>query len=129
MTGEELHALGTRVWGHGYQARIAAGLKVDVRTVRRWTKGESPVPAGAAAEVRALVAEEDERRRLESEAYAFAAPRVDAILAEALAYRPADVLAGIVARATEHMRDGAGPVAATETLRGAIKALRAEGDA
>lgn len=124
MTGEELHEIGTRVWGHGYQARIAAGLEVDVRTVRRWTKGESPVPAGAADEVRALVAEEERRQRLEGEAYAYAAPRVDAIVAEAGERHPADVLAGVVARAAERMRDGDGATAAIETLRAVIKAVQ-----
>lgn len=125
MTSEELHELGMHVWGHGYQARIAAGLEVNVRTVRRWTKGESPVPAGAADEVRALVASEEKARHLAGEAYAYAAPRLDAILAESSLPR-LDVLTGIVARASEAMRDEAGAAAATKALRGAIKAIETE---
>ncbi len=125
MTGEELHEIGTRVWGHGYQKRIAAGLGVDVRTVRRWTKGESRIPAGAETEIRALVAAEEEAARLEGEAYAYAAPRVDAILA-GCSLPLIDVLKGIVMRASETMRDDVGLADAARALRGALKVIQAE---
>lgn len=55
MTAAELRALGSR-HGHGWQARLARDLPVDVRTVRRWKTGETAMHPALAARVRQIIA-------------------------------------------------------------------------
>ena len=128
MASSELRAIGERVYGHGWQTRLAERLEVAARTVRRWAAGD-PIPPGAAEDIRSLAADADEQRRLEDEAYAAVAPHVDAIVSgPGAGFHPADVLAGIMSRAVEHMREGAGTAATMETLRQAINRLKGERD-
>lgn len=53
MTSDELRDIGERVFGYGWQTKLAAHLKIADRTVRRWAAGAS-IPAGAQEEIRAL---------------------------------------------------------------------------
>lgn len=128
MTGDEFHVLGSRVWGRGYQARIAEALRVDDRQVRRWRSGATPISRERIEQIKALASDAEEQKRLEDAAYAYAAPQVDAIVAGALDHHEADVLAGILSRAVEVMRDRAGVPATIETLRQTIEALKRERD-
>jgi hypothetical protein len=46
---------GAALFGSRWQSEIAEALGVADRTVRRWSSGASPIPAGLAAELRAIV--------------------------------------------------------------------------
>lgn len=45
MTPAELRSLGEQ-HGHGWQTRLARGLEVDSRTVRRWLAGKARINRG-----------------------------------------------------------------------------------
>lgn len=51
MTAAELKTVGPKLYGHGWQTRLAEALGVDGSTVRRWVSGAVPVPGPAAAAI------------------------------------------------------------------------------
>lgn len=48
MTQAELRKLGEKVYGPGWQSKLARAIPVNSRTVRRWVSGKSKVPAAVA---------------------------------------------------------------------------------
>lgn len=44
MTPAEFISLCESLYGAGWQAKLARDLVRDIRTIRRWKTGESPVP-------------------------------------------------------------------------------------
>lgn len=57
VTKEELADAGRKLYGRGWQTRLAEALDVDGSTVRRWVSGVIPVPGPAAAAVRCFLRE------------------------------------------------------------------------
>lgn len=55
MTPTELSEAGRKLYGYGWQTRLAETLKVDGSTVRRWVSGAVPVPGPVEIAVRCLV--------------------------------------------------------------------------
>lgn len=53
MTRAEAERLGSYVWGHGWQTRLAEALDVQPRTVRRWIAADE-LPHFAAARLRGI---------------------------------------------------------------------------
>lgn len=51
MNADELKVAGRKLYGYGWQTRLAKELGVDGSTVRRWVSGAIPVPGPAAAAV------------------------------------------------------------------------------
>lgn len=51
MTPAELRKLG-KPHGHGWQTRLARGLSVNPRTVRRWVAGTTPIRPAMAELIR-----------------------------------------------------------------------------
>lgn len=97
MTGDELQALGRKTWGRGAQARIARGLAVDARTVRRWATGEIEIPEERAEAIAALAERATKARE-------FARGQLDRIIADAAAagLDRAEVLAELAERVLVH---------------------------
>lgn len=60
MIAAEFRAAGLALFGPGWPAKMAAWLKVNPRTVRRWADGEAPIPMKieAALNVRPRIARE-----------------------------------------------------------------------
>ena len=58
MTPAELRAIGER-HGHGWQTRLANGLEVDSRTIRRWLAGETKINRGMELLIRKTLEEWD----------------------------------------------------------------------
>lgn len=53
MTGADLKAIAIARFGErGWQKKLAALLRSDVSTVRRWTSGKTPVPGPVEAAIR-----------------------------------------------------------------------------
>ena len=52
MSPKELKSAGERLYGYGWQTRLAEALAVDGSTVRRWVSGAVAVPGPAAAAIR-----------------------------------------------------------------------------
>lgn len=44
MTPKELKKIGVKLYGYGWQTRLAEDLGVDGSTVRRWISGVVPIP-------------------------------------------------------------------------------------
>ena len=44
MTTSEFCEIAERLYGPGWQSKLARVLVRDIRTIRRWKTGESPVP-------------------------------------------------------------------------------------
>ena len=44
MTPDDLREAGKKLFGYGWQTRLAKELEVDRRTVRRWVSGAVPIP-------------------------------------------------------------------------------------
>jgi len=78
MLASEFRDLGMRAWGHGYQARVARGLAVAERTVRRWASGETVISDGAAAEIVALAERAGTARTFAAECVSRYAEEADA---------------------------------------------------
>lgn len=57
MTPEELKKIGKKLYGYGWQTRMAEALEVDGSTVRRWVSGAVPIPGPAAAALRCFMRE------------------------------------------------------------------------
>jgi pyocin large subunit-like protein len=57
MTPAELRAIGEALYGPVWQTKLARVVPANVRTVRRWLSGKSPVRPVVAARIRALVKE------------------------------------------------------------------------
>lgn len=55
MTAKQLTEIGEKLYGRGWQTRMAEALGVDPSTVRRWVSGAVPVPTTAAAALRCFV--------------------------------------------------------------------------
>lgn len=55
MTADLFRAAGRLLHGRWFHGALAADLGVARKTVQRWDGGESPVPAGVWAELRALL--------------------------------------------------------------------------
>jgi DNA-binding transcriptional regulator YdaS (Cro superfamily) len=55
VTPAELKEIGERLYGYGWQTRLAERLGVDGSTVRRWVSGKSPIPGPAAAAIRCFL--------------------------------------------------------------------------
>lgn len=52
MKSDELKKTGKRLYGYGWQTRLAEALGVDGSTVRRWVSGAVPIPGPVAAAIR-----------------------------------------------------------------------------
>ena len=52
MKAEELKAIGPKLFGFGWQTRMAEALGVEGSTVRRWVSGAVPIPGPAVAAIR-----------------------------------------------------------------------------
>ena len=63
MTADFIVAAGRALYGERWQAPLARDLGVSHRTVRRWVSGESPMPEGVEADLRALLAEREQKIR------------------------------------------------------------------
>lgn len=57
MTAAELKEVGPRLYGYGWQTRLAEALDVEGSTVRRWVSGAIKVPGPAAAAIRCFARE------------------------------------------------------------------------
>lgn len=55
MNRDEFIETGMRLYGRGWQTKLAASLGVDGSTVRRWVAGSVPVPGPVAAAVKCFV--------------------------------------------------------------------------
>lgn len=55
MTAAELKKIGKKLYGYGWQTRLAEALEVDGSTVRRWVSGVVPIPGPVAAAIRCFV--------------------------------------------------------------------------
>ena len=55
ITIRQLARIGIILFGSGWQTHMAAALKVNPRTVRRWTIGEFPIPYAAELALRDLL--------------------------------------------------------------------------
>lgn len=55
MSVTELKVIGPRLYGYGWQTRMAEALNVDGSTVRRWVSGAVPVPGPAVAALRCFL--------------------------------------------------------------------------
>lgn len=51
MAPEDLKIIGDRLYGYGWQTRLAEALGVDSRTVRRWVSGARKIPGPVAVAV------------------------------------------------------------------------------
>jgi hypothetical protein len=51
MTAADLKKAGPKLFGYGWQTRMAESLGVDGSTVRRWVSGAVPIPNPAAAAI------------------------------------------------------------------------------
>ncbi|WP_416398154.1 hypothetical protein [Allohahella sp. A8] len=49
MNKDEFREAGQKLFGYGWQTRIAERIDVDGSTVRRWASGAVPVPGAVAA--------------------------------------------------------------------------------
>jgi hypothetical protein len=126
MTTLELAELGTSTWGRGWSMRIAEGLGVAERTVRRWNAGAN-IPDGAAADIRALanryVAEQAERR-LAADAVAQAVHVPARSILQPYVRDGLEAAArGVVASTTELVRQELGGDMARRILRDALQTL------
>ena len=52
MTPAQLKKAGAKLFGYGWQTRMAEHLNVDGSTVRRWISGAVPIPGPAEAAIR-----------------------------------------------------------------------------
>ena len=57
MSAGELKLVGPRLYGWGWQTRLAESLNVDGSTVRRWVSGAVPIPGPAVAAIRCFLRE------------------------------------------------------------------------
>lgn len=57
MTAKELKDLGPKLFGFGWQTRMAEALGVDGSTVRRWVSGGVAMPGPAIAALRCFARE------------------------------------------------------------------------
>lgn len=132
MTPSELRSIGERVFGHGWQTRLAEHLEVSARTVRRWAAGE-PIPAGAAEEIRSLVRiappagdlSEDERDEACRKALG---PHLAEFSGRAVAagWHPAEIVTVMVGWALTQTIDNAGYEAARDLIHEAMQAIDAD---
>jgi len=58
MTANELHEIGEKTYGWGWQTRLAKELGMSLRQVQRYAAGETPVPAPTARLIEILCAVE-----------------------------------------------------------------------
>lgn len=61
MTPAALAKAGKKLWGYGWQTRMAEALNVDGSTVRRWVSGAVPVPGPVEAALRCFLREQKSR--------------------------------------------------------------------
>ena len=54
MTPEELHTIGKRLYGWGWQTKLASEIAYHRTTVERWRRGKLPIPEHAAKHIRLL---------------------------------------------------------------------------
>ena len=57
MTTKELKEIGPKLFGFGWQTRMAEALGVDGSTVRRWVSGGVAMPGPAVAAIRCFARE------------------------------------------------------------------------
>lgn len=55
MTVAELREIGLKLFGYGWQTRIAEALGINPRTVRTWVAGADPVPGPASVALRLML--------------------------------------------------------------------------
>lgn len=61
MSGKQLKRYAIALYGErGWQSKLAAALKVDVSSVRRWVSGVVPVPGPVAAAVECFMGDDFE---------------------------------------------------------------------
>ena len=58
MTAAELHELGEKAYGWGWQTRLARELGMSLRQVQRYAAGTTPVPTPTAKLIRIVCAVE-----------------------------------------------------------------------
>lgn len=63
MQKEELKRIGPRLYGFGWQTRMAEALGVDTSTVRRWVSGAVPIPNPVEAALRCFEREHDRKKK------------------------------------------------------------------
>ena len=56
MTATELHELGEKTYGWGWQTRLARELQISLRQMQRYAADETPVPAPTARLIEILCA-------------------------------------------------------------------------
>jgi hypothetical protein len=59
MKPRELSEIAERLYGYGWQTRLAEALEVDGSTVRRWVSGAVPIPGPAAAAIKCFAREKE----------------------------------------------------------------------
>ena len=57
MTAEELKTIGPKLFGYGWQTRMAEALGIDGSTVRRYVSGAVPIPGPVVAAIRCFARE------------------------------------------------------------------------
>jgi DNA-binding transcriptional regulator YdaS (Cro superfamily) len=55
MSPDELAEAGRRLYGYGWQTRLAEDLGVNGSTVRRWVSGAVPIPGPVEAAIRCFL--------------------------------------------------------------------------
>lgn len=132
MTPAELESIGSRVFGHGWQTKLAAHLEVADRTVRRWVAGHQ-IPEGVGEQIRDLIriaapvadtAEADRDRACRRALF----PHYDTFAKQAMAagWDVAEILAASISWAAQRTCDIAGHAAARDLLNQAIHETEAD---
>lgn len=57
MNPKQLKDAGEKLYGYGWQTKLAKDLNVDGSTVRRWVSGAVPIPGPVAAAVKCFLRE------------------------------------------------------------------------
>jgi len=133
MSPVELEKIASRVFGYGWQTKLAAHLEISDRSVRRFVSGQQPIPPGVAQQVRTLVSitpptdpNPDNDRDQECRRAIY--PHLDALAtqAQAAGWDIAEILAATVAWAAQNIIDVAGHEVARGVLLNASDEIEAD---